>query len=125
MELFVTFIESLYLFYMFNLFKTTYTINHPFEKNIINNLGNYFKHPISNSVYENKICDFGKLSIKLFIGYLFIRFYIKKNSLININLLKKINLSVMLTTFILSLSNMNALIYLIPFFITDNYFFNI
>ena len=120
----LTSLESIYLYYMFNIFKTTISINHPLEKNIINNLGGYFKHPISSSIYENKICHFGKSGIKLLIIYLFARFYILKKSLVNKNIVKNINLFVLSLTTIISLLNFNAVIYLIPFLISDHYFLN-
>lgn len=125
MNIFLTTIESVYLYYMFTLFKTTININHPLEKNIINNLSDYFKHPISNNKYENKICNFGKSGIKVLIIYLFTRLIIIKNSLVNINVMKNINISVMVITTLLSLLNMNAFIYLIPFLIADHYYLNL
>ena len=89
MNILITSLESIYLYYMFILFKTTISINHPLEKNILNNLGEYFKHPISSSNYENKICNFGKSGIKILIIYLFTRLFIIKNKLLENNILKE------------------------------------
>ena len=125
MNIFLTTIESVYLYYMFTLFKTTININHPLEENIINNLSNYFKHPISSNNYENKICNFGKSGIKVLIIYLFTRLFIIKKSIVSIDIIKNINFFVMVITTLLSLLNMNAFIYLIPFLLTDHYYLNL
>ena len=91
---------SFYLFYIFRHFKTTYSFNHPFQLN----LTGWFKHPIRSSLYENKICDFGKLSILFLIGTIIFDNCISKNI-------------VFIITLLLSLLNMNAFVYLIPYFI--------
>ena len=96
---------------MSQFLKTSITINHPLEFYLTNNLSNYFKHPINSSDYESKICDFGKNIIWLLIFYLIYKSYYKVN--------KYINYSVILTTFILSLMNFNAVLYLLPYFIIE------
>jgi hypothetical protein len=96
---------------MFQFFKTTICFNHPLEFYLTNNLSNYFNHPIDSIEYESKICDFGKNIIWLLISYLIYKSYNKVNRLIN-------NI-VIFTTFILSLLNLNALIYLIPYFLYE------
>ncbi len=100
-----------YILYMFLFFKTNISINHPLEYYIIDNLTNYFKHPISNSNYESKICPFGKDIIWVLVIYLFYKTYYPIN--------KTFNRLVIFMTFILSLLNFNALTYLIPYFIYE------
>ena len=103
-----------YLFYMFIVFKTKYSFNHPFEYllNNNNNISNFFKHPIGNSnVKESKICPFGKKAIYLLLIYLFIK--------TQTNIPKKIRKIILITTFTISLMNFNAVIYLVPYFIYE------
>ena len=96
---------------MFQFFKTTICFNHPLEFYLTNNLSNYFNHPIDSIDYESKICDFGKNIIWLLVIYLIYKSY---NNISN-----NINNFIILITFILSLLNLNAFIYLIPYFISE------
>lgn len=116
----INLIEACYIYYMFNKFKTIYNFNHPLEYFIISNSSNYFQHPISSSEYENKICPFGKLCGKLFVFFflyriLYYKIYNKKEYY-----LSKI---VFFISLILSLiMNMNAFIYLLPYFILELFY---
>lgn len=101
----------LYILYMFHVFETSISINHPLEFYILNNSNNYFYHPIRTSEYESKICSFGKDIIWLLVIYLLYMSYYGVNKTIN-----KIVISI---TFILSLMNFNAVLYLIPYFISE------
>ena len=47
-------IESIYLFYMFFVFKTTYSFNLAICDKEIQELGTLFIH--DSNIYENKIC---------------------------------------------------------------------
>ena len=113
---FFTLIEIFYLFYMFRIFKTAISINHPLEYHYIDNLSNYFKHPISINIYENKICDFGKDAILILIIYLIIRLFLYSNKM-KIN--RYINYLILGISLIISFMNMNAVIYILPFIIID------
>ena len=100
---------------MYNIFKTTKSFHHPYELLIGEKLSNFIKHPISTGIYENKICDFGKLISILLIIWIFIRILLKKKfkiSLIN----NIIFMSVLIGSLIL---NINAFIYFIPIFIYE------
>ena len=113
-------IELIYLYYMFIIFKTRFSINHPMELVLTNNLNklgntNIFNHKISNN-YESKICPFGKKIIYVLLIYLLIRAIYPKLS-------KKINLIVLLTVLIMSLLNLNALLYIIPYIIIEIKYF--
>ncbi len=110
---FITLLICVYLYYMFHHFKTTISFNHPYESILHTSLHQYFKHPIHSDKYENKICDFGKHSIFILIFYLLSTLYFQIN--------KKISFILTMITFLLSLLNMNAVIYLIPFFIIELY----
>jgi hypothetical protein len=116
----ITLFEIIYIYYILNIFKTTYTIHHPLEYAMINELPNYFKHPIGKYEYSNKICPFGHFASKLLILYLAIR-YILLSYKIRRGLLYKINFIILIITLLLSLLNMNAFTYLIPYFLVEIY----
>ena len=104
---------AIYLTYMFVVFKTTICINHPFEA-AITSVDKYLKHPISSDEYESKICPFGRHAIVVLVLYLlYSGLYETPTSNI-----RKIFLA---GTFILSLMNMNAFTYLIPYFMYEVY----
>jgi hypothetical protein len=107
---------------MFQIFETRLTVNNPWEKFQLNYLNetvserifSYLEHPTSDSSFqESKICIFGKKIIYLLLIYLLIR------SCLPTILVKKFNPYVLLITFILSFSNLNALLYLTPYFIIE------
>lgn len=120
--LLISLIEILYIYYMFHIFETKFTINNPWEKFQLNYLNetvseriySFIEHPTSDSsIPESKICLFGKKIIYLLIFYLLIR------TCLPLNLLQIINPNILLITFIISLINLNALLYLTPYFIIE------
>ena len=116
----ITIIEIIYVYYMLNQFKTVYTVHHPLEYCFNDSLPNYFKHPIGSYEYENKICPFGHFASKILMIYLIIRYFIfiyynEKNKL------RKLNISILILTIIFSLLNMNAFVYLIPYYFSEFY----
>ena len=122
MTILISIIEICYIYYMFHIFETKFTINHPLEKFSLNYLNetvserlySYFKHPTTNSSFpESKICTFGKKIIYLLLFYLFFR------NFLTFNVINKFNIQVVFITLILSMSNLNAFLYLIPYFITE------
>lgn len=70
-------------------------------------------HPINSNIYESKICIFGKYIINLLLVYLFIQIFY--------NISKKLRIIVLIITFTLSLMNLNATLYLLPYFIYEIY----
>lgn len=103
---------AIYVLYMFLFFETTLSFNHPLEYYIFSNLNDeYFYHPISSTEYGSKICKFGKDIIWLLAIYLIYKSYFNVN--------KNINMFIVAVTFILSLMNFNAVIYLLPYFIYE------
>lgn len=111
----ITLIESFYIYYMYNIYKTNISFHNPLEILIQNNdVNQYFKHPISNGVYESKICSFGKLVSIILIIWLWIRLLLDKNSIIYINFI--IFLIVLLGSLLL---NLNSFIYFIPVYIYE------
>jgi hypothetical protein len=107
-------IEALFLIYMYNFFKTSYSVHHPFEIIITGSL-DYLKHPIGTGKYQNKICRFGKQVSWIFGIYLLVRYWLKQNKVMTGTQLCKLNRYVAYGAIIVSLlTNLNAFIYLIP-----------
>lgn len=108
-------IESIYLLYMFFIFKTKYSIKYGLFDERVQTLGNIFIHDTNK--YENKICIFGKIMAIISIFFLWTRYLIKdKYTLIYLSI------SYLILCVILSLlMNMNAFIYIIPLIIIEIY----
>ena len=99
--------ESLYLLYMFLFFKTSVDFN-IFDSP----RGKYFEHLIGNE-YGLRICLFGQKAIFVLIGILLGRHYINiPQWFINISLG---------ISFVLSLMNMNAVVYMLPVWFYEIY----
>lgn len=123
MLLLVSIIESIYLIYMFNFFKTTIEFHHPFEI-FLTSFSDYLKHPIRTGLYQNKICRFGNDISYVFAIYIISRFILYKTNFIKKNTLCMINKTLIYIGFCLSfLMNMNAVIYLIPLLLLEYYYF--
>ena len=122
-SIYLSILEGLYIIYMFNYFKTTKSIHHPFEIYMIG-LNKYLKHPIYSGKYENKICNFGK-DISWYIAlYLILRHVFLKNKWISKNIILNINKLLLILGCVLSLlTNLNAFVYLLPVLIIE--FFSI
>ena len=112
MKYILTLLELTYLYYMFFIFKTKYSIHHPFE--ILFQDIPYARHPIQTGKYENKICDLGRYFFYIFLPFVIIKEYLPKM------LYKRITL--LMISLILSIAfllNLNAFIYLIPIMIIE------
>ena len=105
-------VQSIYIIYILNYFKTRYSFAHPLS----NYSPSYFKHPIGiNNIPISNICNFGhNASFYLAIFVILRSIFINKYS-------KKISIIVLIITFLLSLLNFNAVIYLIPHFVIEIY----
>jgi len=100
-------LESFYLIFMFLFFKTTIDFNILSSPN-----GWWFEHLTGNS-YGERICPFGKVAIFVLIFVLIIR------NFINIPVYY-IQISLFIS-FIFSLMNLNAVVYLIPIWLYEYY----
>lgn len=111
----ISILESIYLFYMFRHFETTISFSHPLE--FLNNTNiTYLKHITNESKFPSKhICPFGQNAILYLILYLLSRFIIGM----------KFNFLVLIISFILSLANFNAVVYLLPFYFIELVILNI
>ena len=101
-------ILGIYIFYMFNYFKTTYSIHHPFEYLFSSRL---LKHPIKTGRYESKICLLGN-----YVGIFLLIWYAIRDDVNNSYCNKLILYSIALGSFIM---NMNAFIYILPLIMID------
>jgi hypothetical protein len=109
----ITVIESIYLFYMYFLFKTKYTLNTAILDKTVNKLGPFFVHKTEYNY--NKVCDFGKFMAIVSIILAFVRLYYLDNPNIIIYTLGY-GLVCLLLAFVM---NMNAFIYLMPLVVTE------
>ena len=120
-------IESIYIIYMWNFFKTTYSFHNIWETNLmsIQNLPDFFKHQIKNTEYSNKICPLGNLSayllaIWIIISKIITPTYLSNKSQQYINLTTKIIF--IITAILAFIMNLNAFIYLIPVFVYETFY---
>jgi len=104
-KLFISILESLYLIYMFLFFKTSVDFNIMKSPD-----GWLFKHLIGDE-YGLRICMFGRIVIFFIIPILIIRHIYP--------ITKKIIFILIILSFIISLCNLNALIYLIPIWLIE------
>lgn len=106
--MYLSIIESIYLIYMFILFKTQYSIHHPYE-HTLTGFNSFIKHPIKTRKYENKICMLGKVSAFLLSLWILLRKYIDIPC-------KDMMNKLFIWSFLLVslLMNLNAFLYFIP-----------
>ena len=116
----ISIVEAIYIIYMLNFFKTKYSLAHPFTYMSCE----YFYHPIG--VHQkpiSNICKFGHDASWFLACYLIIRGYLLEYKLTNRKKLLLVNRMVMIATFLFSMMNFNAVVYLLPIFITEIYLF--
>lgn len=121
----ITIAEIVYIIYTFWFMKTIYYINNPFfalrcfeKTELKNNIKSFFTHPVGRGEPTNYICPFGKYMILVLSIFLIIRLYIITFTPYS-KYIKNISIGVLTISFFLSFMNMNALFYLIPFFIVE------
>lgn len=103
----VSILEAVYLLYMYNFFKTTYSIHHPFEYLLVHDT-TILKHPIYTGEYENKICLLGSYASIIGAMLLLYRGFGYKTS-------KKYTKWILMTWIVVAaLLNINALLYILP-----------
>jgi len=118
MNILISIVESIYLLYMFNYFKTSVYFNHPCD--VLTQKYPWIDHSRNNQSYGNKICPLGNL-----IGYLSPLWFLGRHSLDQNDFLLW-NRRIIYTVFIGSLlTNMNAFMYFLPIFILEKILNNI
>lgn len=108
----ISLFEAFFTIYMFIFFKTKYSLHHPLEI-YLTGYHQSFLHPINTGTYESKICPFGKNIIWLLFIFLIYRSFC--------NVPKIYSKIVVFITFSLSTMNMNAILYLLPYFFIETY----
>ena len=108
--LLLSFLESFYIIYIMNFFKTRYNLAHPMT--FIEN--DYFRHPVDISEEPRRmICRFGRNISWVIALYIFFRgvieYYYKEK-------MTQITKIIMLLIFLGSMINFNVTIYFIPIF---------
>lgn len=123
-QLIVTLALSVYLVFMFRHFRTTFTVHHPLEWSMQQRVGSYFKHPYGNTTYGRKICPFGQHAILVLVTFLLVRGYLHVYTHIDHTLLQRLSYIALAITGICSLLNMNAVVYLLPYFAHEYWWLN-
>ena len=112
----ITIFESLYLVFMFFVFRTSYSFSSIQQDSKTNLLGKMFIHNSGHN--ENKICLFGKIMAIIFINLIFVRYYfIKDKTIALVCSLVFYSISIPLAY----IMNWNALIYIFPLLFTESF----
>ena len=112
-------IHSIYIIYVLNYFKTTYNIAHPLT--YYNN--DLLFHPIGKSnIPTSKVCKLGNILSWFLAGFIIVRGVLLYNN-IYAKSLRKISLILLILAVILSMLNLNVVIYLIPHFAIEKLFY--
>ena len=109
----ITIVESLYLFFMYFLFTTKYSVGSAILDKEVNNLGPFFTH--NTHCNCNKVCTFGKFMaiVSIILGF------VRLNHLNNPNIIMYMlgyGLTCLLVAFLM---NLNAFIYLLPLVVSE------
>ena len=116
--LFATILEMIYIMYVLNYFKTKYSIAHPltyFESDFLH-------HPIISEEVSNPmsmICPFGHRASWYLVGYILARYILISCNLVNKKSMQKINRYIFTLVLSVSLTNFNAVLYLLPVFLYE------
>lgn len=117
----ITLFQTIYLFYMYFIFKTNYSFSSALFEKQVQSMGTFFIH--NTNIYENKICGFGRLMAIIAIILAFIRLYVIYNDkeYLKISIINKTLIFDIICIILASIMNFNALIYIIPVIIGEIY----
>ena len=114
----ISLVSAVYVVYMLRHFKTRYSLAHP----LIKFKTEFLRHPIGTSPEPiSNICPFGHLGALVIASAIIVRLFLVTNKIVPINLIKMYSRMAVFLVFIFSLMNMNAVVYLIPFFVSEYY----
>lgn len=116
-----TLVLSVYLVWMFRHFHTTFTVHHPLEALMQRHVSNYFKHPYGNTTYGRKICPFGRHAILVLVAFLWVRVYLEATGSASEATVRTLSGVVLVGVAVCSLMNMNAVLYLVPYFLYEGW----
>jgi hypothetical protein len=112
----ITIFESAYLFFVYFLYKTSYTFDTARFDKQTQALGPLFVHDTNN--YENKVCVFGKIMALIAIVLALVRLHYLQS--IPLNTINIATLSFCLICLFLAFNmNFTAFVYLIPLIISE------
>ena len=112
-------IHSIYIIYVLNYFKTKYSLAHPFT---------YFNsellyHPIGKSDKPgSKVCKLGNILSWWLVGFIIIRGVLLYNNMFT-KKIRTLSLLLLILAVLLSMLNLNVVLYLIPHFIIEKLFY--
>ena len=113
--LIVSIIHGLYIIFILNYFKTKYNFAHPIT--YFNN--NLLYHPIGKSkIPSSKVCKLGNILSWWLVLFIIMRGFFVQQQLY-ISVLRQMTLIVLILTVMLSMLNLNVIIYLIPHYIIE------
>ncbi len=107
--LILSLIESLYLIYMFHIFKTSVDFNF-LPLGMLGSNNEWFRHIVGNE-YGLRICPFGRVMILFLIALIIARNFVAISPYV-------INTAFILSV-LLSMMNMNAVVYMIPVWLLE------
>lgn len=114
----ISLMSAVYVVYILRHFKTRYSLAHP----LIKFKTEFLRHPIGTSPEPiSNICPFGHLGALIIASAIIVRLFLVTYKLVTINLIKMYSRMAVFLVFIFSLMNMNAVVYLIPFFVSEYY----
>ena len=115
----LTCLESIYLYYMFFIYKTKYSFNFALYDKEVQSMGKLFVH--NDRQFSNKICIFGKYMAGIAIILAWVRVYTLNTTNSN-KIIFTYTLGFDIFCIILALlMNLNAFIYIIPLILTEYY----
>ena len=118
----ITCLESIYLYYMYFIYKTNYSFNLALYDKEVQSLGSFFVHDTGH--FGNKICVFGKYMAVIAIILAWVRVYTLTTSNSN-KIIFNYTLGFNIICIILALlMNLNAFVYIIPLLLTEFYILN-
>jgi hypothetical protein len=107
----VSVLEAVYIVFMFNFFRTRFSVHHPLEAVLTQNM-ELLRHPIATGLYESKICPLGSIVSVLVAIFILVRlrFYAEWPRAF------EIATTVIFVALVVGtlLSNMNAFLYVLP-----------
>ena len=119
-KLIVTLFLAIYVVFMLRYFKTKYSFAHPLS----DFSDDYFKHPLGETTrVQSQICKFGHDASFILGGFLILKELLFQNKYLSKDFYIGISRIILVTVFVFSLMNFNAVIYLIPFFLIESVFF--
>ena len=113
----ISILEVVYVVYMLRYFKTRYSLAHP----LVKFKSEFLRHPIGTSPEPvSNICPFGHMGAILIGIAIIIRLLISLNNVFPRGIVKMYSRMGVFIIFIFSLMNMNAVLYLAPFFVSES-----